>query len=94
LFIKQIDFYKKCINCFGNNKEYQIIIIVGKTVNIKEFGDLPDNAYIYNYVPQTQVLDNADIFITHEGTNSVYEALILKNLPLIVFPIMEDYKKK
>jgi len=43
LFIKQIDINKKCIISFGNNKEYQIIISVGKTVNIKEFGDLTDN---------------------------------------------------
>ena len=90
IFYKQIDFYKKCIKIFGNNKEYQIIISVGKTINIKEFGDLPDNVYIYNYVPQIQVLDYTDIFITHGGTNSVYEALILKNLPLIVIPIMGD----
>ncbi len=46
--------------------------------------------YIYNYIPKTQVLDYTDIFITHGGTNSVYEALILKNLPLIVILIMGD----
>ena len=87
---KNIDFYQKCIKAFGNNKEYQIIISIGKSIDIKEFEDLPDNVFIYNYVPQTQVLDYADIFITHGGTNSVNETLLLKNLPLIVIPAMWD----
>ena len=51
---------------------------------------MPDNIYIYNYVPQLKVLDYTDIFITHGGTNSVNEALLLKNLPLIVIPVMGD----
>ena len=87
---KNVDFYQKCIKSFGNNKEFQVIISIGKSINIKEFGDLPDNIYIYNYVPQLKVLDYTDIFITHGGTNSVNEALLLKNLPLIVIPVMGD----
>ena len=87
---KKVDFYKKCIKTFGNSKEFQVIISVGKTLDIKEFGDLPDNIYAYNYLPQIQVLDYTDIFITHGGINSVYEALLLKNLPLIVVPAIAD----
>ena len=87
---KKVDFYKKCIKTFGNSKEFQVILSVGKTLDIMEFGDLPDNIYVYNYIPQIQVLDYTDIFITHGGINSIYEALLLKNLPLIIVPAMDD----
>ena len=87
---KKVDFFKKCIKAFGNSKEFQVILSVGKTLDIMEFGDLPDNIYVYNYIPQIQVLDYTDIFITHGGINSIYEALLLKNLPLIIVPAMDD----
>ena len=83
-------FLKSCIKAFGNSKEFQVILSVGKTLDIMEFGDLPDNIYVYNYIPQIQVLDYTDIFITHGGINSIYEALLLKNLPLIIVPAMDD----
>ena len=86
VFNKNIEFYQKCIKAFENKKEFQVMMSIGKSLDVKELGDLPDNFFVYNYVPQIQVLDYTDIFITHGGTNSIYEALLLKNLPLIVIP--------
>jgi MGT family glycosyltransferase len=86
VFNKNIEFYQKCIKAFENKKEFQVMMSIGKSLDIKELGDLPDNFFVYNYVPQIQVLNYTDIFITHGGTNSIYEALLLKNLPLIVIP--------
>ena len=49
---------------------------VGKFVDIAEtFKDIPKNFNIYNYVPQTQLLPDVDIFITHAGFNSTSEGL-------------------
>ena len=39
-----------------------------------------------------QVLEQADIFITHGGLNSIYEAFILCELPLIIVPQEVDQK--
>ena len=58
---------------------------VGKAVDIKQFGDVPKNISIYNYVPQVQLLADVDIFITHGGLNSTQEGL-LAGIPLIVIP--------
>lgn len=90
VFNENIEFYKKCIKAFENEKEFQIIMSIGKSLDIKALGDLPDNFFVYNYVPQIQVLDYTDIFVSHGGTNSIYEALLLKNLPLIVIPVYGD----
>ena len=44
---------------------------------------------MYNYIPQTQVLPEVDIFITHGGLNSTQEGL-LAGKPLIVIPQRYD----
>ena len=63
---------------------------IGKNINIKDLGDIPENFNIYNHVPQLQVLKETDIFITHGGLNSINEGIILKNLPFIIIPIFFD----
>ena len=84
LFHNNSDFYKICIQAFGNSNEYQVIINVGNKVDIKEFGDLPKNIFIFNYVPEHQILPMADVFITDSRIDSITKGLFLNNLPLIV----------
>lgn len=76
IFGKDLEFYHRCIEAFKDSDEYQVIMSVGKFVNIEEtFKELPDNFTIYNYVPQTQLLPQVDVFITHAGFNSTSEGL-------------------
>ena len=86
IFNNNLEFFKNCIEAFRNSKEFQIILSIGKILKVKDLGDLPENIFVFNYVPQLQVLKQADIFITHGGINSINEAILLKNLPLIVIP--------
>ena len=76
IFGKDLEFYHRCIEAFGGSDRYQVIMSVGKFVNIEEtFRDIPENFTIYNYVPQTQLLPEVDVFITHAGFNSTSEGL-------------------
>jgi MGT family glycosyltransferase len=76
IFGKDLEFYHRCIEAFGGSEEYQVIMSVGKFVDIEEtFRDIPENFSIYNYVPQTQLLPEVDVFITHAGFNSTSEGL-------------------
>ena len=81
-----LELFKNCIEAFKNLKEFQIILSIGKILNVKDLGELPENIFAFSYVPQLQVLKQTDIFITHGGINSINEAILLKNLPLIVIP--------
>jgi len=90
VFNNNLEFFKNCIEAFRNSKEFQIILSIGKNLNVKDLGDLPENIFALNYVPQLQVLKQTDIFITHGGINSINEAILLKNLPLIVIPQEAD----
>lgn len=78
------DFYKLCFEAFGNHKG-QFVLSVGKQTNIAALGSIPDNFIVRNFVPQLEVLERADAFITHGGMNSVHEGLYY-GVPLMVLP--------
>lgn len=88
LYNQNLSFYLNCIRIFKNTK-HKIIISVGKSINIKELGSIPENIAIRNQVDQLQVLSKADLFITHGGMNSVNEALYHK-VKMIVIPQAVD----
>ncbi len=48
------------------------------------------NIYIFNFVPQLQVLKHADLFITHGGLNSIREA-VCAEVPMLLYPIHPEY---
>jgi MGT family glycosyltransferase len=62
---------------------------VGQYIDIKQFKEIPKNISIFTYVPQTQLLTDVDIFITHGGLNSTQEGL-LSGIPIIVIPQKYD----
>ena len=84
LFNNNLDFFKICIEAFGDSDEFQVIMSVGKVIDLKKFENVPKNFHIYNFLPQHQVLKLTDIFISHGGLNSLNERLILNEKPIII----------
>lgn len=81
-------FYKRCIDAFCN-KNISVVMSVGSKTKLEEFGEIPANFHIYPFVPQLQVLEKADLFITHGGMNSVNEAMYY-GVPMVVLPLATD----
>ncbi|WMT43185.1 glycosyltransferase [Paenibacillus sp. D2_2] len=88
VFNQAVDFYKLCFEAFENT-DYTIVMSVGDRVQISDLGDIPRNFIVQNYVPQTDVLQYAKLFITHGGMNSAHEGLYY-GIPLIVLPQSAD----
>lgn len=63
----------------------QFVLAAGKNTDLTQLQPIPDNFIVRNYVPQLQVLQQADAFITHGGMNSVQEGLYY-GVPEIVVP--------
>jgi MGT family glycosyltransferase len=78
------DFYRQCFEAFADHTG-RVVLSVGKATAIESLGAIPDNFIVRNFVPQLQVLEHADLFITHGGLNSVHEGL-MANVPLVVVP--------
>ena len=90
IFGKDVIFYHRVIEAFKDSEEYQVLMSVGRHVNIAEtFKDIPKNFTILNYVPQTQLLPEVDVFITHAGYNSTTEAMTA-GVPLVMVPQAVD----
>jgi MGT family glycosyltransferase len=86
IFNDNFGIFKQFVEAFRNWKDFQVVISIGKHFDVKDLGDLPENILAFNFVPQLQILKIADIFITHGGINSINEAILLNNLPVIVIP--------
>ena len=78
------NFYKKCIVALKDS-DFDVIMSVGEFADLERLGDLPQNFTIARSVNQIEILQQADVFLTHCGMNSVSEALYYK-VPLVLFP--------
>ena len=78
------DFYRAAFEAFGDYPA-QFILSVGRNTDIASLQPIPDNFSVYPYVPQLQVLQQVDVFITHGGMNSTHEGLYY-GVPEIVVP--------
>ena len=78
-------FFEKCIQAFETKPSWQVLLCVGKKLSATDFGPLPDNITMAQWVPQQEVLGQVDLFLTHAGMNSVNEALYY-GVPMLLFP--------
>ena len=87
VFNEQPALYEKCFEAF-KDVDATVVLVVGKKINISQFENI-ENFKLYNYVPQLEVLQHADVFVTHGGMNSSSEALYY-GVPLVVIPVTGD----
>jgi MGT family glycosyltransferase len=78
------DFYHQCFEAFADYPATQFVLSAGKDTNIEAL-HAPANFIVRPTVPQLQVLQRADAFITHGGINSIHEGLYY-GVPLVVIP--------
>jgi len=68
-----------------------VVMSIGDLVPMEEFGALPDNIAVFSHVNQIAVLEQADVFLSHCGMNSVSESLYF-GVPLVMLPQTAEQK--
>lgn len=82
------EFYRLCIEAFGNT-DWQVVISIGRRVDPAVLGELPANIEVHEQVPQLAVLAAATVFITHAGMGGCTEALWF-GVPTVAVPQAVD----
>lgn len=77
-------FTEICFDAFGSTN-WQVVLATGRGTDPASLGTPPANFLVRSHVPQLDVLERADVFVTHGGVNSVMEA-VWYGVPLIAIP--------
>jgi MGT family glycosyltransferase len=73
----------------ADGANWKAVLAVGQGTDLNQFGKIPENVLLRNYVPQYELLPKVDAVISHGGNNTVTEAL-MNGKPLVVIPITGD----
>jgi len=76
---------------YGVVKDMNVRVVssVGSTLTTEDLGEIPSNVKTFSFLPQLEVLENADFFITHAGIGSVMEAAYY-GVPMLAIPQMDE----
>lgn len=77
-------FYRAAFEAFADHPA-QFILSIGRNSDPAALGEIPPNFLVQRYVPQLDILQRVDAFVTHGGMNSVHEGLVY-GVPEIVVP--------
>ncbi|MCG8349596.1 MAG: hypothetical protein MI924_17660 [Chloroflexales bacterium] len=83
----QPELFKSVIANFGNSN-WHVVLNIGEA-NKESLSAAPPNIVVRNYVPQIEVIQQADVFLTHGGMNSVMESCYF-GVPMIVFALQPE----
>lgn len=77
-------FFQVVIDAMAGLPHQQMILATGQ-FNNDDFQLIPPNVLLLNHAPQLQILERANVVITHGGLNTIKEALVF-GVPMVVFP--------
>jgi zeaxanthin glucosyltransferase len=84
-----IRFFRVLIEAARSRPDWQVIIATGRDVSPASFGTVPAHVHLRTWLPQLQVLRDANVMINHAGTGTVKECLLL-GVPMVAFALGRD----
>lgn len=86
--------FEKIISLMDNPwfKDFEMIVTIGREIEVDSFKNVPENVQIHNWIPQRQLLEKAELAIIHGGLGTIKECINCK-VPMIVLPMGRDQYK-
>lgn len=72
-----------------NDLDAQLVISLGGSTSPESLGSLPGNPLVVGYAPQLELLQKANLTITHAGMNTTLESLN-NGVPMVAIPVAND----
>ncbi|MCX4696291.1 macrolide-inactivating glycosyltransferase [Streptomyces sp. NBC_01408] len=88
-FTKQPAFYRACMDAFADLPDWHVVLQIGKFTDEAALGEIPANVEVHRWVPQLDILRQADAFITHAGAGGSQEGLAT-GTPMVAVPQAVD----
>ena len=76
-------FLEKVIAVFKKKREWALVIGLGGKLSADELTSIPENVLAMSYAPQLEILQDADVAITHGGIASINECIFYE-VPMLV----------
>lgn len=90
VFARRPSFLRGIVAAFADSS-WTVVLATGR-LPVASLGVLPANVLARQWIPQWQVLAQADVLVTHGGMNSVQEALT-RGVPMIVAPRSHEQRR-
>ncbi|MFJ8674336.1 macrolide family glycosyltransferase [Streptomyces sp. NPDC093589] len=84
-FTRQPEFYRRCVAAFGELPGWHVVLQIGRYTDPAELGEVPPTVEVRSWVPQLEILEQADAFVTHAGMGGSSEGLFT-GVPMIAVP--------
>lgn len=81
--------YRSILGAVEKLPHVQVVLSVGKNLDIKVLGPIPSNVIVVKTAPQIELLKRAALCITHAGLNTTLESLG-QGVPMVAIPIGYD----
>lgn len=88
-FTKQPAFYRACIDAFADLPDWHVVLQISKFTDEADLGEIPAHVEVHRWVPQLDILRQADAFITHAGAGGSQEGLATAT-PMVAVPQAVD----
>nr|WP_030767834.1 macrolide-inactivating glycosyltransferase [Streptomyces sp. NRRL F-2664] len=88
-FTKQPVFYRACIEAFADLPDWYVVLQIGRFTDEADLGEVPPGVEVHRWVPQLDILRQADAFITHAGAGGSQEGLATAT-PMVAVPQAVD----
>jgi MGT family glycosyltransferase len=81
--------YNTILDAVENLHSVQVVLSIGKNVNLSDLRSIPSNTIAVQSAPQIELLKRAVLCITHAGINTALECLA-QGVPMVALPITYD----
>ena len=82
-------FLRKVIKAFEGDSFFELIITTGEDFLTRRLRSEKSNVHVYTFVPQLELLRRASVMITHGGSNSIKECIMM-TVPMLIYPRRAD----
>jgi UDP:flavonoid glycosyltransferase YjiC (YdhE family) len=83
-FSAHLELVRRLVDAVAKREDWELVVSLGGKLDPAELGSLPERVHAFDWLPQPDVLQHADVAVVHGGINTVDEC-VLNRVPMLVY---------